>query len=145
MNFLIYGKSPQTITTTTEIEFLAKQTMSFATGSRGSTGTLCTITPADLKTFVLLGALAAPSTIAVVGGAIGYTVELRNEANVRSILAGGAVTHGGTSSGAGYGFCPSLVKGDILIGDGVKTFTLEVTAISGTTVKGSIYGYLIDT
>jgi len=138
MNFLSYRPF-------TEIEFLSNQNMVFSTGTRGATGTICTITPADGLTFVLLGALAAPSALGVVGGTMGYAVELRNEANVRAILGGAGVVHGGTSSGAGFGHCPSFVRGDTLEGDGIKTYTLEVIAVVATTIRGSLWGYTRNT
>jgi len=128
-----------------EIDFLSRQIMTFATGSLGAAGTLATITPPDNQTFVLLGALVAPNSMVTVAGGLNYTVELRNEANVRSILATACITFGGASSGANMVYCPSLVKGDILEGDGIKTYTLEATIVTNCNIVGSIYGYLRNT
>jgi len=128
----------------TEIDFLSRQTMVFDTGSRTTSGTLATITPADGLTFVLLGAHVAAHSVASTGGPA-YLVELRNEANVRDILAGASSNSGGSSGGNSISPDFSLVKGDILEGDGIKIYTLEVTGVSGLTVVGSLYGYLRNT
>jgi len=144
MNFIIYGKSPQTINTTTEIQFLSTQTLAFATGSRTTTGTLATITPATGKTFVLLGASVSPSTSPILG-ACRYLCELRNESNVRDFLGGTSSSIAAGGGGSAISQSHSFVRGDTLIGDGIKTYTLEVTVIIAATVNGAIYGYLIDT
>jgi len=139
MNFLSYRPF-------TEIEFLSNQTMVFATGERNTVGTLATITPAADLTFVLIGARIAPVTFSSGNLGVFCKVELRNEANVRDIMgshgiSGAAALFAGGSTIADL----SIIKGDILEGDGIKTYTLEVITIGGMTVTGTIYGYLRNT
>jgi len=132
----------------TEIDFLSRQNLVFATGERTSTGTLATITPPANTTFVLVGARISNLVWSSGTAAKNVTVELRNEANVRDILgfAGGTVLFGAGGGGAGDGI--SIIKGDTLIGDGIKTYTLEVTSITAPVqvrVGGTIFGYLRNT
>jgi len=126
----------------TEVDFLSRQTMVFDSSTRAGVGTLATITPAANETFVLLGAhiFCTAASIDVVGGVI---VELRNESNVRDLLGFGGGVGGGSSSSVNHGFDFSLVKGDRLEGDGIKTYTLEwVTETAVVSLGGSLYGYL---
>jgi len=138
MNFLSYR--PQT-----ELEFLSRQTMVFDTGNSAAVGTLATITPADGLTFVLIGAKISLTAITLASTAKNCEVHLLNEANIRDILgyAGGTVINGAGGGAAGDGI--SVVKGDILVGDGIKTYTLEIIAANGMTIAGTIYGYLRNT
>jgi len=140
MNFFTYRPL-------TEIEFLSRQTMIFATGRRTSIGTLATITPADGLTFVLLGAQIAPLNVGVTSALEDYDVELRNEANVRCILgAATSIDASFDSSNTLSGQNVSFVRGDVLVGDGIKTYTLElVTLTTGILIAGSIWGYTRNT
>jgi len=129
----------------TAIQFLSTQTLVFATSTSSSTGTLCTVTPAAGKTFILIGAhcvvTAGPFNLATES----YAAELRNEANVRDSFGAVGSCGGGSSSSVNMGDSYSIVKGDRLIGDGAKTYTIEVIGSTGQTVRGSIFGYEIDT
>lgn len=139
MNFLI--SKPLT-----EIDFLSRQTMVFDSSSRTTTGTIATITPSDGQTFVLLGAhIAISNATWVDAGATRYTAELRNEANVRDTLGAGGFRTSGQPAAFGFGEMSSIVRGDILEGDGVKTYTLEILQLARITVVGTIYGYLRNT
>jgi len=140
MNFLSYRPF-------TEIEFLSNQTMVFATGQRTTAGTLATITPAADLTFVLLGAQVSPIRLTASFPSQDYEVELRNEANVRNVLGGASGTEG-TLLRAGYSLGnqgTSIIKGDTLDGDGIKTYTLEVITVVKCTIAGTIWGYTRNT
>jgi len=131
--------------TLVEIDFLSRQTMTFATGSRSSVGTIATITPSDGLTFVLLGAQICFTAGAFNQASENGTVELRNEANVRDILGGLGTAGGGSSSSINIQQAKSIIRGDILEGDGIKTYTLEYTVSTGLTLVGTLYGYLRNT
>jgi len=109
-----------------------------ATGTTGSTGAYVTITPAAGRTFYLMGAQVGVKPSVTSTTTENATVELRNEAAVIDLLGQG---FGGTTSWNGSQQV-SKVQG-ILIGDGVKTITLNCTINTGATVVGSIWGYLI--
>jgi len=129
----------------TEIDFLSRQTMVFDSSVRSTIGTLATITPAANLTFVLLGAHFA-CIGAGFGASTGAALELRNEANVRDRLGFGGFAAGGSSSSGSFGSDFSLVKGDTLDGDGIKTYTLEWTSeVGNLSIVGSLYGYLRNT
>jgi len=131
----------------TEIDFLSRQNMVFDSGARTTTGTLATITPADGETFVLLGARISPIAFTVlINGTVRCTVELRNESNVRDILGSHGVSGAANLFAGGSAVADlSIIKGDILEGDGIKTYTLELTRISSMEVAGAIYGYIRNT
>jgi len=140
MNFLSYRPF-------TEIEFLSRQTMVFATGNTGVTGTIATITPADGLTFVLLGAQVVVTGMSFANANFtSYRVELRNETNVRDVL-GGAASFPNAVSPSNFTFQDrSMVRGDILEGDGIKTYTLELVQENLITrIDGTIYGYTRNT
>jgi len=128
----------------TEIDFLSRQNMVFDNSARTTIGTLATITPADNETFVLLGAHVSVTSLAL-AIACNFKVELRNESNVRDILSGANVIGGGSSSSQSLEHDFSLVRGDVLEGDGIKTYTLEWTVKAATNIAGSLYGYLRNT
>jgi len=131
MNFLSYR--PQS-----EIEFLSHQIQTFAVGARTSSGTMCTITPPDGQTFVLV---SATTTVARAGISLGVgTISLRNDGVAIETLRGVA---GGDFPGYPIIF---KSKGNSLEGDGVKVFDFNLVISSANiVVHGTISGYLRNT
>jgi len=146
MNFIIYGKSPQTITTTTEIEFLASADLVSAFGTRTTTGTLASIIPAAGKTFILLGSSLFPLSPGASNNK-SADVEVQNDGvgvellGISGIRGASASLQGGIGGGA-----RGVVRGVNLIGDGVKIFRLEAVVVENALqFGGTLAGYLIDT
>jgi hypothetical protein len=123
----------------TEIEFLQSKSDSsnliIVAGSGTTTGAFVTYTPASGKTFVLVGAkvvLNCTSTNPV-------DVQLRNNGAVRELAFGLAATSAGISS-FGYEY---VTRGDTLVGDGAKTYDLNVSVNTDShRFAGTIEGYL---
>lgn len=115
----------------------------FATGSRTTTGVITSYTPATGKTFYLVGASwflgsTSSNTLAF------DVVQVRNNAVVRDTI-GGSIWAASGGGGSYTNRATSHVKGDTLIGNGVKTYDLNLSTASAQTVYGSIFGWIEDT
>jgi len=126
--------------TLVEIDFLSRQTMVFASGTRTTNGTIAAITPADGLTFVLLGAGISTRGIGGIAQVKQVLVLLENNTSTVDRL-GGILSQFAEFGEVGLRV-NTHVRGDHLDGDGIKEYRLEVTSISATlTVEGAIYGY----
>ena len=114
------------------------------TGNRATTGEILQITPATGKTFYLSGCAIYLTGMANAANA-NLQVELRNDVTVIEEL-GGQARHWTSGSAASAGKAPEhttgIVKGDSLVGNGVKKYVLQAIVIGSGSVVGTLYGYI---
>lgn len=118
-----------------DLEFLAEKEKTgdlvHATGIVLSVGVICSIVPANGKTFFL-----ANATISFSGSGANAISSLQND--------GVEVDNGRNSSGDLVYL--SQIKSDSLVGDGVKEYRIEnTTGAAGSAKRGTIQGWVEDT
>jgi len=129
-----------------DIEFLRQKSLNgdliISTVERTTTGTTATYTPATGKTFFLYKAYCRGNAT---NSNSTYDAELQNDGAVRDrwdyIEGYGAVNGVG---GADLGH-ESVIQADKLVGNSAKIYRIEVIAISGVTVNGTIIGWIENT
>ena len=122
----------------TEIDFLSRQTKSFAVGNRNSSGVMCTITPVSDSTFVLVGALLTISANSSILTTVTLNLEIDGIIVEQYVLK--IAFSGGNIIPVNF-----VSKGQTLDGDGVKVIEFNITTSNTQNVSGTIYGYLRNT
>jgi len=119
----------------TELEFLSKQTLINAEGTRTSNGVIASRVTASGLTFVLIGAKISGSFLG--SGDSAMNIELRNNGTV---LETAELSIVGTVMSGVYQF---ISKGNNMIGDGIKSFDLNLSLLTSgeSTISGIIFGY----
>lgn len=112
-------------------------------GSLGATGTLTSVTPASGKTFYLAEAKAEFDSVTIATATQRARVELQNNAIIVDELYS-SVRVSGSNFGAGTpNQSKSIIKGDSLVGDGIKVYRLQVVVFTNyALVHGTIIGYI---
>ncbi len=119
--------------------------------NRTTTGVITSVTPATGKTFYLAKAssfaYSNPAGVNANQGDGDSVVQVRNDTNVNDVLGSGAIevhASGVNQTGTGgISKTESSVGGDSLVGNGIKTYDLNLAVIgSDTTVYSTIFGYI---
>jgi hypothetical protein len=113
-------------------------------GERNTVGEITSYTPATGKRFVLVGASISVETSPVTGNLV---VQLKNDGTVVDEFGSGS-----SSSFAANGFSGqwsinhySIVRGDTLLGDGAKKYSIDSETNSASyIVHGRIFGFIED-
>jgi len=123
----------------TEIEFLANKSsqgkLVIVTGTANASGVIASYTPVNGSTFILYKAILRLQPTAANRTC---TAQLRNNGTVLDTIYG--------SDGSGVpSNAPFIIKGDQLIGNGSKSYDINISAVSGTPPQmvGTIIGYLL--
>lgn len=125
-----------------DIEFMSvkqfKGKLKKVEGSTSSTGTITSFTPATGKTFYLAGAHVQQVAVTPVT-VYSWHAELKNDTTVVDNCGGN-----GSASFATYSLPQRFeLKGDSLVGDGAKTYSINIVSnADGVTLEGMIYGFI---
>ena len=117
-----------------------------ADGSVATAAEIASIVPATGKTFYIAGASVAFDDTSITSANSAARVALRNDTVTLEvkIFEGKIVSSGSGIGGRAYVTEVFALKGDSLIGNGAKKYSLNVEAVTNCTSYGMLYGFIED-
>ena len=126
-----------------DLQFLQQKSdagnLIIVTGNRNTAGVIVSYTVPNGKTFVLYKAKTDVKVTTITND----NMDLRNNGIIRDTNI--STISGNTFNGVASATAVSeqfIIEGDTLVGDGVKTFDINLSVSGGNTVYGTIIGYL---